>query len=119
MKHDIAELWAVALESGQYTQGKYYLFIPEQNCFCPMGVLCDLYLKQTGTGGWEGRFFNDGASRGVTSIPGIVMRWSGIQSKIGRYADEFKEGSIMGDNDVERLTFKEIAAKIRHYKSVL
>ena len=50
MKQEIKEKWVSALRSGEYKQGKEGLRI--YNEFCCLGVLCDLYIKETGVGFW-------------------------------------------------------------------
>ena len=50
MKPDIKKRWVEALLSGDYTQGTLHL--NSGGRFCVMGVLCDLYCKETGKE-WE------------------------------------------------------------------
>ena len=49
MKRDVADKWAAALRSGDYTQGKEALHAG--GAFCCLGVLCDLHRKEVG-GEW-------------------------------------------------------------------
>jgi hypothetical protein len=42
---EVKQLWVHSLRSGEYTQGKNYLKC--NDCYCVLGVLCDLYLKQS------------------------------------------------------------------------
>ncbi len=51
MKEDIKDRWVGALRSGEYKQGKGRLKTSDGN-FCCLGVLCDLYLLETG-GSWQ------------------------------------------------------------------
>ena len=44
MDKKIANMWIKALESGDYKQGKCALR-NDNDCFCCLGVLCDLYDK--------------------------------------------------------------------------
>lgn len=44
MNQDIKQRWVSALESGLYPQTKHVL--RDDNGFCCLGVLCDLYLKE-------------------------------------------------------------------------
>src|SRR5690242_10707227 len=50
MKQDIKNKLSAALVSGEYTQGHGALRI--NDTYCMMGVLCDLYRKDTGCGEW-------------------------------------------------------------------
>jgi hypothetical protein len=49
MDKRIKGLWLKALRSGEYKQGREYL---NNNGFCCLGVLCDLYAKETDHGRW-------------------------------------------------------------------
>ena len=42
--------WAEALLSGDYKKGQGSL--KKRDCYCVMGVLCDLHRKETGAGRW-------------------------------------------------------------------
>lgn len=46
MKKEIADRWVAALESGEYKQGQRRLRCNDE--YCSLGVLCDLYSKETG-----------------------------------------------------------------------
>lgn len=87
MKHEIAMRWASALESGKYTQGFHSLKKLQDingqmvETFCVWGVLCDLYIQETGAAFWSpfkvfvdrGHFNEDGLALvmrdGVTETP--------------------------------------------------
>lgn len=47
MNQIIKDKWLKALRSGEYKQGYGHLR-QDDGCFCVMGVLCDLYTKETG-----------------------------------------------------------------------
>lgn len=47
------EQWIQALQSGEYPQTTGHLHT--KNGYCCLGVLCDIYEKQTGQGEWDGR----------------------------------------------------------------
>ena len=51
MKTEIATLWTQALLSGDYSQAQKQL--RKDDSFCCLGVLCDLFKKETKTGEWE------------------------------------------------------------------
>lgn len=50
LKPEVKEKWLAALRSGEYKQGYEYLHIKgkDQDTFCCLGVLCDLYVKTGG-----------------------------------------------------------------------
>ena len=51
MNIEIKARWISALRSGAYKQGHHTLH-SEDNCFCALGVLCDLYAQDFGIK-WE------------------------------------------------------------------
>jgi hypothetical protein len=51
MKTDIKAKWVTALRSGEYKKGIYRLHTKDGR-YCCLGVLCDLYRKETGHGTW-------------------------------------------------------------------
>lgn len=50
MNQEIKKLWVEALRSGEYKQTKKRL--KDCNGYCCLGVLCDIYKKETGLGEW-------------------------------------------------------------------
>jgi hypothetical protein len=50
LKPEVREKWVAALRSGEYTQGTRAL--NRDGKFCCLGILCDLYHKETGQGAW-------------------------------------------------------------------
>jgi hypothetical protein len=65
MKPDIKQKWVNDLKSGEYKKGKGYLH--KEDTYCCLGVLCDLYQKETGQGAW-------------TDAPNKHLQESGIKS---------------------------------------
>jgi hypothetical protein len=59
MNPEIKAKWVAALRSGEYQQGKAHLQTGDGK-FCCLGVLCDLYRKETGHGYWT-TYYNDKA----------------------------------------------------------
>jgi hypothetical protein len=108
MNVNVKEKWVKALRSNEYTQGKNYL-----NCcgkYCCLGVLTDLYLKET-TQEWEEPNARIKAFDGRTCVlPKIVQQWAGLYSDLG---DEIivngEPASLVGCNDSLGLNFNEIA----------
>lgn len=83
MKSEVKKLWVEALESGAYTQTTGGLK-GNDNSFCCLGVLCDLYAKSTGDGKWDDQVFTchrmGGSSYRETSyLPGPVQVWAGLE----------------------------------------
>jgi hypothetical protein len=57
MNSIIKEKWLTALRSGKFKQGKEELRTLEDK-FCCLGVLCDIYRKETKLGKWGKNRFN-------------------------------------------------------------
>jgi len=116
MFKDIKEEWIKALESGEYKQGTGCLrrTVLEDDKFCCLGVLCDLYQKKTGKGRWENSgfgimFFQK--ERG--QLPLEVAEWAGLDSTNPIVWDKNPDGTsyewpISNHNDENR-SFKDIA----------
>lgn len=67
MNPEIKQRWVAALRSGEYKQGHKFLFRNGRHC-C-LGVLCDLYTKETGIA-WTAPL-----SR---TLPLEVVKWAGV-----------------------------------------
>lgn len=67
MTPEIKQRWVAALRSGEYEQGRNFLFRNGRHC-C-LGVLCDLYTKETGIA-WN--------PTSTQVLPVEVVRWSGV-----------------------------------------
>lgn len=120
MNQQIKEQWVAALLSGEYQQTKNVLHDSEG--FCCLGVLADLYLKETG-GLWE----SDGRHNYIFPdywdkvLPEEVVKWAGLNSDnpeviVERYNHTTEEFTLCKDqlsdlNDTDH-TFKMIAALI-------
>lgn len=135
MKVDVAERWVAALRSGEYPQGHGALYVAddgEDTGFCCLGVLCDLYAKETGLGQWRERTDYDGhtlTSRGFVSVnshpvsggavglpPYEVTEWAGLKDPSPQFFDGQHQTSLVALNDgnsrVQRVGFAEIASAI-------
>lgn len=122
MKTEVKKKWVNALMNGGYVQGKGQL--RQQNQYCCLGVLCDIYKENTGKGEWinpnsmddrvslrEFRYENpDGEiSKAVALLPKPVREWAGLESS---------QPSILGMtlpelNDDNKHDFTDIASLIR------
>ncbi len=116
MNSQVKQQWTTALRSGEYTQGRWNL--QTEQGFCCLGVLCDVYAKETGTE-WEVSITDDdepltyysfeGRS---TNLPESVVKWAGLdhESPFVKYASG-ETNELAGLND-QGYTFEEIAQLI-------
>lgn len=112
MNPEIAEKWALALESGKYTQGTGRL--KARGNHCCLGVLCELALES----GLPLEVEDSGEDGGITRfddsadvLPGAVIEWADMKSAVGIYDGD---GELTDDNDLDT-TFPEIATIIREH----
>lgn len=83
MDKQIKQRWIDALRSGDYIQGAGRLHDPEENSFCCLGVLCDLYIKDhSKSTAWSfGPSVNEEAINATEGyLPGEVIDWAKLQS---------------------------------------
>lgn len=106
MKPEIKEKWLAALRSGKYEQGNHQL--RDGNAFCCLGVLADIYSKETGaewkpdsTGG-----FRIEEDNGI--LPYCIYRWAGLNCGNPWIIDGNNTNSLSSLND-NGMSFKEIA----------
>jgi hypothetical protein len=101
MDKRIKQRWIDALLSGEYSQGAGRLYDQEENSFCCLGVLCDLYIKDHSESmSWSfGPPLVDeeaiNAAEGY--LPGEVIDWAGLQSSASDDGDLF----VYQDNGTE------------------
>jgi hypothetical protein len=105
----IKEKWVKALRSGEYKQGKGILRAGEAS-FCCLGVLCDLYGRDTGEewkgGGCEDDDCEEYAMSGATALlPVDVQDWAGL----GDEDPLVKEHTLSEWNDSQGRDFAAIA----------
>lgn len=147
MNPEIKAKWLAALRSGEYKKGKgrlrriaTHLFLRNRRGrnaerFCCFGVLCDLYIKETGKGTWvfdsyDGDFdFYDTFGRKNSGMPtDAVYKWAGMQHSDvivldekdrKKYKDpddyEPKSGFYLAEQNDKGRTFKTIANVIEKY----
>jgi hypothetical protein len=82
MKPEVKAKWLEALRSGDYKQGKDGLR-KNDDTFCCLGVLCDVYRKETGDGLWvpygvAHHAFAVGGIRHPSYLPTKVSAWAGL-----------------------------------------
>jgi len=97
MNEEVKKKWIAALRSGEYEQGQSRLR-PSEDTYCCLGVLCDLYVKETGIGEWRdddvafqyGRFkdayiFRHPDEEAVRShLPNKVLEWADMETEMGK-----------------------------------
>lgn len=121
MKPEIAELWATALESGEYKKYKgqlTHVAADGSKAHCCLGVLTELAIKAgisvvVSAPDHNGRVrYND---RG--DFPPIaVCEWAGLKDERGLYdpgTNKAHPSTLADDNDSEESTFETIARTIR------
>jgi hypothetical protein len=124
MKTEVRDLWADALESDEYKQGRHRLTTvledgTEEDC-C-LGVLCKLAVKagvipepDTWTDPDNGRVMRQYGAEHVSGLlPTEVMEWAGLDSNAPFLADDGEEFGADFWNDTRGATFKDLAAMIR------
>jgi hypothetical protein len=124
MKADVKDRWVNALRSGDYKQGTQCL-LSEQGSYCCLGVLCDLYMKESNEEVvWEttedsyGDKTKVGSFLGYTTIlPETIREWAGLndQSPYVNYVDMDGEGGyfmLSNLNDEHEASFEELAELI-------
>lgn len=98
-----ATKWVEVLRSGEYKQARLSLRVGDR--FCCLGVLCDLYRKETGDGEWVDDDFMLGDRSSTCHPPGKVSRWVGLTVS---YAG-FGESDALTDRNDNGTTFAQIA----------
>ena len=115
MNQDVKSLWVDALRSGEFTQGKGALRTKD-NKYCCLGVLCELYLRQTNddvSWKYDDVFLGYGLYGEKAVLPNKVIKWSGIVNYNGKIIDNNVETNLVSLNDkgcsFKGCSFNEIA----------
>ena len=126
MNKKIKAKWLTALKSGDYRQGRMELKNGPE--FCCLGVLCDLYIKETGKGEWEDSTFAsvEDFDHEDENLPNGVREWAELPScdpqvtigdgqkvNISRANDGYTGSVRLGAKSVEKHSFAEIAVFIQ------
>lgn len=117
MNKKVKAKWLKALRSGEYEQGAYFLKINREGeaFYCCLGVLCDLYRKETGKRWDKPSDEYPTFMREISALPKKVMKWAGIKEQSGFFAYRSgKTDSLVRLND-SRKSFKQIANIIEKY----
>jgi hypothetical protein len=119
MNAEIAQKWVEALTSGEYKQTRRALKSIEG--FCCLGVLCEIYKKETGGGQWVGNHFQlynenlDLISSTASILPQKVADWAGMGTRFGSCGDN---DTLVALNDMGK-SFETIAEVIKKNVEVL
>jgi hypothetical protein len=112
MNSQIKQQWVTALRSNEYSQTQGNLRSP--NGFCCLGVLCDVYAKQTGNK-WIIQLTEDGIpftyyyfDEASITLPESVKKWAGLDMPNPLIKEELSLAEL---NDAGK-TFEEIAQLI-------
>jgi hypothetical protein len=125
MNPDIKTRWVEAIRSGDYTQGTQVLYRADTECFCCLGVLTDLYLKENDeswalhTETLEDPAVSDGDVADVLVghlgedyqlLPTAVCQWAGIRANPAlEHHEKLMFAAQLNDDGVP---FAELAALI-------
>jgi hypothetical protein len=120
MKEEVMRKWVAALRSGEYKQTKRNL--RDEHGFCCLGVLCDLYAKETGEGTWalqcqayEPDFYvfsrHDEWSRFTLPPERVAQGWAGMHTNNGSI-HRWEKGPTLTDLNDSGKTFAKIADHI-------
>lgn len=112
MNPEIKQKWVDALAT--YKQGSYLLRKDDE--FCCLGVLCDIYAKETGVE-WERRTYINtyfSIEGQVERLPGKVIKWAGLESEDPVvYIDGKNVAPLTTVNDGLGYTFPQITRLIQ------
>lgn len=116
MKSNVKKQWLVALRSGNYRKCMGQLKMPgtknTKAKYCALGVLCNIYKKETGKGKWNGLAFETENSESCIMLPISVKNWAGLNRESPKLMFDGAYRELIGLNDgdsEEPLSFKEIA----------
>jgi hypothetical protein len=115
MNELIAQQWVAALRSGNYMQGKGFLHNKDENTFCCLGVLCDMYVQEVGNRDTFCKERLTADTKLVTvfgdatgTLPDEVRIWSGVHDDNGQFKYDkpipSKDASFYNDVETTLLT---------------
>ncbi len=119
MKKQIAMLWADALESNEYKQGKSRIR-NGRNEFCCLGVLCNIHAQfhpEIALTQLESCWYLDNEK----FLPAKVQKWAGMKYEDGviKKSNNFLDNITLSRLNDNGYTFKQIANIIRvNYKDL-
>ena len=77
MNADVKVRWVERLRSGGDEQGRGAL--RQDNAFCCLGVLCDIYAQETGTK-WDAACYDMSFLGRSGDLPTAVCNWAGLDT---------------------------------------
>ena len=104
MNKEWKEKWVTALRSGKYQQGQGVLRSKDDK-FCCLGVLCDLFAKETGSIDWE----EYGPDYAFEYCAGTLHKRVANETGLARHCDAEGDLITMNDSVNNPATFSEIA----------
>lgn len=120
MDANIKHRWIEALESGEYQQGTHRLRTFDGG-FCCLGVLCDVYSKETGiqwkdgvSPGFGGNIANEFFGS-ITTLPWQVMDWAGLDTELGHFVLPNGDRTSLSAMNDKGVKFPEIADVIEQF----
>ena len=111
MKEDIKAKWLSALRRKNSKYKQTHAALRDLNGYCCIGVLCDLYAKETGEK-WKRRPDLDSFQmlNSEWIMPAEVQEWAGLISRAGgEVLVEGKSVALTEVNDGLKLSFLQIA----------
>lgn len=119
--------WIQALRSGEYKKGRGALR-PTRDTFCCLGVLCDLYAKETGLGRWSGNCSDfeftahdpetGDVDQNTALLPSPVQLWAELPTNGGFAYDHVWNGNpaeLPYWNDDQDMPFEDLADLIEKH----
>ena len=110
MDKKIKKDWIAALRSGDYGQGVGKLHDAENNTFCALGVLCDLWRREERPGTTWADF-----PRQPDIFP-HAMRWAGLCHEAQATVIGWSDG--WNSESEQSATFGEIADDLERYEDI-
>lgn len=119
---EIKSKWIEKLRSGKYTQGTGAL--NENGSYCCLGVLCEVYMEETGDGKWipvdrtnamAFKTYNSGMHHSGFP-PHAVIEWSELETENGELPESSRsQYESLADANDEGRSFKQIASLIEKH----
>jgi len=118
MKIDIKTRWIAALRSGEYKQGHHTLH-SKDGCFCPLGVLCDLFAKEFDIK-WEERETRIGSGSKFFTVMALQHKYNNGENfySVAVPQSPVSEWASMLSNPMLHVTTKEGVRKEYHMSEI-
>lgn len=108
MNSAVKEKWLEALRSGEYKQTKSRL--KNENSYCCLGVLSDLFIKETKTGEWDNddSFVMNNECKNI-NLHYKVVEWAELLNSNPDCKTKEGESSSLAEENDSGKSFEEIA----------